>query len=343
MALQVGIVGTGRPWRTEGATGMGIANEHARGYALAPGVELAALCDLDLATAEAFRQAHHGKRAYASTEEMLANERLDIVSVCTWPGTHALLVEQIARAGVRAIHCEKPMAPNWAAAQRMVQTCAEHGVQLTFNHQRRFDPAYVKAKALLDTGRIGSLVRLEMPTGNLFDWGTHWFDMMNFWNGDTDAEWVLAAVEPTGGPTVFRVLHEGAGLVHVKYRNGVHGYVATGDHGFKFQARLVGESGAIEIGVGGWDTLRVRADDDAAWEWIDTAVPEGAPGGHQLAVLDLVDALQTSREPALSAKRALRATELIFAAYHSSAIGRRADVPLTVPDVEIRAEPTPES
>ena len=46
--FRVGIIGCGRPWGTEGATGMGIANWHAQGYEAAPDAEIVALCDLDL-------------------------------------------------------------------------------------------------------------------------------------------------------------------------------------------------------------------------------------------------------------------------------------------------------
>ena len=51
-----------------------------------------------------------------------------------------------------------------------------------------------------------------------------------------------------------------------------------------------------------------------------------------LGVLDLVDALKTGREPELAARRALRATELIFATYESSRRRGRIDLPLTIED-----------
>ena len=54
--------------------------------------------------------------------EMLARENLDIVSICTWPHLHAPMVIAAAEAGVRAIHCEKPMAPTWGEARRMVRS-----------------------------------------------------------------------------------------------------------------------------------------------------------------------------------------------------------------------------
>ena len=57
--------------------------------------------------------------------------------------------------GVKAIHCEKPMASTWGDAKALARACADRGVLLTFCHQRRFGAPFVKAKQLLDEGAIG--------------------------------------------------------------------------------------------------------------------------------------------------------------------------------------------
>ena len=57
-------------------------------------------------------------------------------------------------------------------------------------------------------------------------------------------------------------------------------------------------------------------------------------------VLDLIDALAAGREPELSAARALRATELIFATYESSRRGARVELPLTIDDSPLIARLT---
>src|SRR5207247_11376975 len=127
-------------------------------------------------SARAFQAEHGGERIYANYQEMLAREQLDIVSICTWPHHHAPMVIAAAEAGVKAIHCEKPMAPSYAEALRMVDTCQAHGTQLTINHQRRFAAPFHAARDILRSGTIGQLQRLEGPCANLCDWGTHWVD-----------------------------------------------------------------------------------------------------------------------------------------------------------------------
>ena len=217
----------------------------------------------------------------------------------------------------------------------MVRACEERGVQLTFNHQRRFSEQFIEARELLRSGAIGELRRLEGTCSNLFDWGTHWFDMFHFYNDETPAESVLGQIEPTGGKTYFGVPVEGQGLSHVKFRNGVHGLLLTGgEPEYGLATRLVGTAGVIEAAAGGETPLR-------AWDTRGQNTPpiEQAPLGEVVArgVLDLVDALKTGREPELSAARALRATELIFATYESSRRRGRVDLPLTIEDSPLLA------
>jgi 3-hydroxybutyrate dehydrogenase len=59
------------------------------------------------------------------------------------------MVLDAASADVRAIHCEKPMAPTWGEAKAMHRAAAQKGVQLTFNHQRRFLEPFRLARRLL--------------------------------------------------------------------------------------------------------------------------------------------------------------------------------------------------
>jgi UDP-N-acetylglucosamine 3-dehydrogenase len=180
--LKVGIIGCGRPRREAGATGFGQGHLHAAGYEASPDCEIVAAADISQSNLNAFLEEHRVPQGYLDYHDMLAKEHLDVVSVCTWPHLHAQMVIDAAESGVRAIHAEKPMAPTWGEAKEMARVCREHNVQLTFNHQRRFAAPFRRAKALLDDGAIGQLLRVEAFTSNLFDWGTHWFDMMFFYN-----------------------------------------------------------------------------------------------------------------------------------------------------------------
>ncbi len=330
---RVGIIGTGRPLRAEGATGYGMSHRHAEGYKRSPDAEIVALADIVIENAQAFQELHGGERLYTDYREMLAQENLDIVSVCTWPHLHAPMVIAACEAGVKAVHCEKPMAPTYGEALAMVRAAEAHGVQLTFNHQRRFGAPFRKAKELLKAGAIGELVRLEASTSNMYDWGTHWFDMLFYYNDETPVEWVLGQIDPRGGREIFGVYVEGQGISYFRYQNCVYGLLVTGDKSSLEAAnRLIGADGVIEVGHSPEVPLRVWGKGQAEWESVPLA--EGLHGADYvaLAVLDLVDALKTGREPELAARKALQTTELIFATYESSRRRGRVELPLQIED-----------
>jgi predicted dehydrogenase len=328
--FRVGIIGCGRPWKSQGASGFGMAHAHAQGYTASHDTRIVALADINLENARAFQSEHGGERIYADYQEMLAREQLDIVSICTWPHHHAPMVIAAAEAGVKAIHCEKPMAPSYAEALRMVAVCQAHGTQLTFNHQRRFAAPFRTARELLRSGAIGQLRRLEGTCDNLFDWGTHWFDIFGFYNDEAAASWVIGQVDWRGGATIFGVPVEGQGISLFAYENGVQGLLLTGfGTERKLSNRLVGDDGAIEVILGA-TSIRVWGKGDRAWREVQVARDEGESLGEVVGrgVLDLIDALKAGREPELSARRALRATELIFATYESSRRAGRIELPL---------------
>ncbi len=328
--FRVGIIGCGRPWKSQNASGFGMANFHARGYATSPDTTIVALADISLENARAFQAEHGGEHIYTDYQEMLAKERLDIVSICTWPHFHAPMVIAAANAGVKAIHCEKPMAPSYAEALQMVESCEAHGTQLTINHQRRFGVPFRAARDLLKAGSIGQLQRLEGMCDNLFDWGTHWFDIFSFYNDETAIKWVIGQVDWSNGKTIFGVPLEGQAISFFEYENGVQALLLTG-YGTEHQMnnRLIGSDGVIEVSLGK-TSLRVKAKGDADWHDVQVANEPGENLGEVVGkgVLDMIDALKTGREPELAGRRALRASELIFATYESGRRGGRIDLPL---------------
>jgi predicted dehydrogenase len=320
-----------------------MAHAHVKGYLASSDCELVAAADIKQENLDLFCEQYKIPHGYLDYHEMLARAKPDIVSVCVWPHLHAPAVIDAAEAGVTAIHCEKPMATTWGDAKRMVALCAERKVQLTFNHQRRFGEPFRKAKQLLDSGVIGQLTRIEAFTSNLYDWGTHWFDMMFFYNDETPVEWVIGQIDARGGHKIFGVTVEGQGLSFWKWQNGVYGLMATGSQVFRPQEgektgepvcgnRLIGTEGVIEVAIEGGPKLRYRNwQADGKWQEYN----EGEIHSYDLvisAILNLVDALKTGREPELAGRRALQATELIFATYESSRSRQRIDLPLQIED-----------
>ena len=322
--FRAGVIGCG-----------GRGRAHAEGYAASKDVEIVACADPKRENAETLGQRHGISKSgiYEDYKKMLAEQKLDIVSVCTWPELHAPMIIDSVEAGVKGIHAEKPMAPTWGEAKKLYQACVNNDVMITFCHQRRFGAKFVKAKELANDGTIGELYRVEGYCPNLFDWGTHWFDMFFFYNNDEPAEWVMGQISCEKIRTVFGVPVETHGLSYVSWKNGVHGLLATGGGtGGRCSNRLIGTKGMIEVDVPDGPSLRVMHEGSAKWETpsLEGVVPPG--GDTTLSVLDLVDCLKTGREPVLSGRKALQATELIFATYESSRSRSRIYLPLEIED-----------
>jgi predicted dehydrogenase len=348
-ALTAAFVGTGSDPATQTMEGFAMAYRHATAFENA-GVELVGCADLVRENAAAFADYWDVPPAHVfeSHEELLGTVEPDVVSVCTPPPTHADLVVDCARSGaVDAVHCEKPMARTWANAERMVAVCREEGVQLTFNHQRRFGTPYRTAKALLDAGEIGTLERVEAAAPDIYDYGTHSVDLSNYFADEGRAEWVLAGLDYREERRAFGVHLENQTLATWRYENGVDGLFVGGAGAGLVDChnRLVGSDGVIEVGRGfpggdvGDPVLRVVRDGEAP-ERVDCDGeglhgPDSGEYGSVFidrAVADVVDALESGREPELRGENALKATEIVLGAYESARRRGRVEFPLGVSD-----------
>jgi predicted dehydrogenase len=326
--LNVAIIGCGR--RQQTLTGYGMAHRHMAGYVASGRCRLVAVADLKRENAEHFVAEHASDAAiFTDYREMMRTAKPDIVSVCLWPHLHAEVVSELASFRPRAIFCEKPMDLHWDAALRMHEACREQGVLLLINHQRRFNLPISRAKSLLDAGEIGPLLRLEGAWHNLADAGTHVLDLMFFFNGDTDADWVLGQIDLRGAVKAFGAINPGHGIAEFRFKNGVRALYRFGrDHAeLGCLLRLIGEQGVIEILFAApW--LRIRRAGQVAWEIIDTGETIHDDQAIYRAIADLLACLEKGGRPQLASERALRATEIIFATHASSARRARIDLPL---------------
>ena len=154
---------------------------HAPAYAESPLVELVAGADLNAQQRGWFaeRWGLSGDHVYADYREMLQRERLDLVSVCTSARPRAGIIEAVARAGVRGIWAEKPIAVSLAEADSVVQVCREQGTALAVNCHRRWNALFKEIKAMLDAGEFGKLLQITVHgTFGLSSNGSHMLDIV---------------------------------------------------------------------------------------------------------------------------------------------------------------------
>ena len=88
---------------------------------------------------------------------------VDVVDICSPPGTHAEIAIAAAAAG-KAVICEKPLATNYADAARARDAVVAAGVQhaVGFNYRRL--PAVSLLKEMVESGELGE-IRLGVAPG----------------------------------------------------------------------------------------------------------------------------------------------------------------------------------
>jgi UDP-N-acetyl-2-amino-2-deoxyglucuronate dehydrogenase len=184
--LRVGVIGSG-----------GISTIHLRGYLDSGRYEIVGLADLEAAAmAEKNEKFGIAPRHYTDARAMLAAEKPDVVSICTWHPGHAPMAIAAAVFRPRVILVEKPMADTLGAAEQMVTACKRNGVKLAVSHQRRFLPSYTLARELIARGAIGEVRTIQsFAADGLPNYSTHQTDMYRYLLGDVECDWVMGNVE----------------------------------------------------------------------------------------------------------------------------------------------------
>ena len=154
--------------------------------------ELVVGCDIDEERRLLFAQKWRVP-VYADAAEMLRVHKPQILAIATHPDSHYRYCRLAADSGVQAVICEKPLADNIGEARKIARL-AENGLAIITNHERRYAEDYIRAKAILDSGKLGLLLSARAVlcmgrTKRLLDvlWhdGTHLADTLMYLTGMT--------------------------------------------------------------------------------------------------------------------------------------------------------------
>lgn len=238
---------------------------HLQGWRSIPEVELVGWCDKDVTRVT-------GMPAYASLEEMLEKTRPDLVDIVTPPETHRELVRSCAERGVPAM-CQKPLAPTYDEALRVVEEAERAGTLLVVHENFRWQPWYREAKRLIDSGVFGKLhsvaFRLRpgdgqgprayldrqpyfqtMPRLLVHETAIHWIDTFRFLMGEVKAVYAsLRKMNPAiagedAGTIVFDFASGATGLFD---GNRLNDHAATNPRRTMGEMWLEGEAGVLRL------------------------------------------------------------------------------------------------
>ena len=319
-----------------------VPHSHAAGYAAIPNTQVVAVCDLLPRLLEEFVAKWGGMwgqiATYTDYREMLARERLDILSVVTSDHRHADIVVDAVAAGVKGIFCEKPIATTLADADRMIAAVEKAGVPMLINHTRRWLPEYHQARQIIRSGQLGRLWRiiacLGGPRAMIFRNGTHMIDAINFF-AESDAQLVLAELDP--GQEHYGPAYAGdggrdpttdpGGTAYLHYRNGVAAFCSISKTiGVYFEFDLLCEKGRLRLAPG-LVTLETRGASGPQIQHL--SCPQYMRSNTVAAIEELVGLIEQGGEGQCPPREARKALEIILAILRSQHLGNvRVDLPL---------------
>lgn len=331
--IQVAVIGAGA---------MGF--QHCRSLAQRiPGAELATVADIDGGAAQRAAALSPGAASTTDYEEILTDRSIQAVIIASPNDTHAQLVREAAEAG-KDIFCEKPLGLNLVSADAALAAVERLGVKLQVGFQRRFDPAYRRARRMIEEGELGRIELVVGTTrdpappapgylrrsGSFFaDTAIHDYDSLRFLTGLEVVEVFATASTlhlPKGGKddlldtaiTSLR-LETGALAVITNSRRATYGYEAA--------MEVLGSSGKVAVGQEQRTMLRrytsrgVSHDYvDSSWNRFEQAYVEELAHFVQCVALD--------QQPEVSGQDGRNALEIALLAERATREGR----PLTVGD-----------
>jgi predicted dehydrogenase len=329
---------------------------------------VAAADDTEDGLAAALKRHGLGNSAgFGDWQQMLAAVKADIVAICSRHiDRHAEMALAATAAGARGIFMEKPFVRTLAEADAVVAACTKTDTKLGLALVNRHCPTIAAVSGLIADGKIGQLLELrargkEDHRGggeDLWVLGPHVLDLMTHFGGAP--QWCTATVTSKGQPIKAGDLAPGPeGLPPIAgdaitasfgLAEGSTGYFASvREAGLKqpnFGLTLLGTKGEIHIRPDHVPQAYFRAAPawrmnrpypwtpigpeglapDLSEEGVDRGAERASWG--QRAVADLLDAIESDREPETGMFAGLALTEMNAAIYAASLTACRVEWPL---------------
>ena len=315
---------------------------HMACYREVPSVEVVAASDTYAEQREAFGQRWGVDRLYVDYREMLERERPNIVSVATSAAPRPGIVMDCAKAGVRVIYAEKPIAFSLAEADEMISTCREYGAKLAIGCTRRWDANWNQARAIINDGGIGPVLQVGgFGRAGISHNGSHLIDLVRYLAGG-NVQWVFGEMESDAQAASDDDL---MGNGYLAFDNGVRAFARMmPSGGAEWEFEVIGETGRLRSIVNGREMEWWQMSTDGKQkEPIRRIFPRPqriqSPGVR--VVLDLVECLETGKEPNCTGEDGRAALEVAIALRESHRRGGiRVDLPLANRGLAIRSAET---
>ena len=351
MGLGFGIVGTGM-----------ISRFHVKAIADIEGAEFVACCTGLPDYVEGAHKLVEGTdaTAHASLEEMLADPKVDVVTICTPSGVHMEPAVAAANAGKHVI-VEKPLEITLDRCDQIIEACEKNKVVCSAIFPSRFHKASLTLKEAVDSGKFGRLT--------LGDAYVKWFRTQEYYDsGEWRGTWALDG----GGALMNQAIHtvdlltwlmgpvdsiiaHTATLAHerievedvataaLRFKNGALGVIEATTAAFPGMLKRIeihGSTGSAVIeeeDIKSWEFETMTAEDEKiAAEFAQLtktgggAADPAAIGHHAHAhqFRDVIKAIENGTKPTVDGIEGRRSVEIILAIYKAAETGAAVALPL---------------
>lgn len=286
-------------------------------------------------------------------EALLGRSDVDAIVISTPHGAHRDQVVKAAQHGKHVL-VEKPMATSVADCDSMITACRKAGVILEVVKTIRFRGVIVRAKRLIDEGKLGQIRMIrgqslatgyfttekpwateEGQGGPSLDMGTHNFDLMRFFTG-SEAKLVFGQVVSYSPLKTLGL----SAMTQITFKNGVmaqqwtcfempppnipdsyHRYTVVGEKGIL----EIDGYGALRLGTGdSWETVWEQPPMDFFNRPLDWVRLEAFATQTQHFIDDILD----GRPPMTTGEDGRAAVEIVEASWLSTQKGIAVKLPL---------------
>lgn len=344
-----------------GVIGMGnMGTVHARGIGrgAVPGGRLSAVCDLNPERLSAF-EAEQGVSLFTDAQAMMQSGLVDAVIIATPHYSHTPL-------GIAALGCglhtlvEKPISAHKADCERLLAAHTDKKLVFAAMFNLRGYPRYRKLKALIDSGELGRINRINWIVTDWFrtekyytsgSWRATWQGegggvLLNQCPHQLDLwQWLFGMPASVRAFCTYGRFHpievEDDVTAYFEYDNGASGvFIATtGEAPGTNRLEIAAERGRLLVEP---DGLQWRRNEVPASEWSatseegfkappfwDITIPaSGNAEGHLTILKNFVAAILEGAPLIASAQEGIHSVELANAMLYSSDTGQTVTLPL---------------
>lgn len=318
-----------------------IAKKHATAIENIEKANLVAVCDRVPELMEPYKK-KYGVKTYTELGEMLTDESIDIINICTPSGTHAFIAEQVA-AAKKHIILEKPIAMTIEETNRIIDAAEENEVKLAIVHPNRFRPVAMKLKEILDKKLLGKISHAlcivnwnrnqeyydqapwrgtkEHDGGVLMNQAIHNLDLLLWFLGKPEEVFSMDATR------LRNIEAEDVSSGVIKFESGVLATVQASTtvypKNYEESITIFGEKGTVKIGGPNaiyFEHIDIEGIDEGVLaNWKETVMndPWGTPG-HQKIIQDMIEAIQNKRQVQVTGQDGKYALELVLNFYESA-------------------------